>query len=113
MNTKDALRVVQESEGYIGPETLTMYKQASASIPLGDSYPPIANNIVNVFYKTASEVPAGHVAYGLAKLAGVDPATKMDTIQKLAAVASMHNEEGVNQAENNVACYHLICDLTR
>lgn len=114
----EAVNTVKMQEGYIGPETLTMYKQAAASIKLNDKYPCIAKNIVNIFYKQASEELDNDtaantilVAKGLTKVAGTSFEDKKDTIVKLAAVASLHNEEGVNQEENNLACYHLLCDL--
>ena len=115
---KQAVTEVQLYEGYTGPETLTMYKQAAASIPLQDSYPRVAKNISDILYKTASDnVPSRSVdktiliATGLTKLAGVDPSTKEDTMLKLAAVVSMHGDPNINQDENDVACYHLIRDL--
>ena len=119
-NLKQIVEAMKVSEGYTGPETLTMYKKAAASIPLNDSYPRVAKSIVNIFYKTAGDTitrraveKTYQVAKGLTKLAGVDPETKQDTITKLAAVVTMRGDSNVNQEENDLACYHLICDLIR
>ena len=96
--------------------SLTMFKKASASIALNEVYPSIATDIVNSFFKKACEgsdydtlTYTFNFSNGLMKVAGAE--MKKESALKLATTAIMNKT--ASSYENDLACYHIICSMTK